>query len=88
MNRRQLAKNTFLGLCGGLLGKKVEEPDVPANGLGVWSIMYTSGPDGKWQKCSEGVYSLADGSEIHSSTEPIPPGWDFLNDPEEDVYNG
>ncbi len=83
MNRRQLAKNGFLALCGALLGKKVElpveSPDVP---------IHLSG-------CTEGGSRLMPMDKIYiyreypaASTEPIPPGWDFLNEPGEDVYDG
>ena len=81
MNRRQLAKNAFLGLCGALLGKKVTEP--------------VESPDVPMQLscCTEGGSRLMPMDRIytyheHASTEPIPPGWDFLNEPGEDVYNG
>ena len=69
MNRRQLAKNGFLALCGALMGKKIVEPP----------ISLTCGTEG-------GIYLYREYAA--GSTEPIPPGWDFLNDPGEDVYNG
>jgi len=72
MNRRQLAKNGFLGLCGALLGKKVAEPveslTASTEGGPCTMIRFPDHPAG--------------------STEPVPLGWDFLNDKEEDVYNG
>ena len=70
MNRRQLAKNGFLALCGALLGKKVAEPPV--------SLSYHT----------EGGPCTMIPDHPTNSTEPIPPGWDFLNDKGEDVYNG
>ncbi|KKM18143.1 hypothetical protein LCGC14_1668730 [marine sediment metagenome] len=77
MNRRQLAKNGFLGLCGALLGKKVEAAEPPD---AVIQLSYSTegGP------CT--MIRFPD--HPAGSTEPIPPGWDFLNDKEEDVYNG
>ncbi len=82
MNRRQLAKNAFLALCGALLGKKVAEP--------VESLScHTEG--GSRSMDSVYIYANAVRRNLHrehSSTEPIPPGWDFLNEPGEDVYNG
>ena len=77
MNRRELAKNAFLGLCGALLGKKVEEPA----GAGLMLTVSTEGG-----KCTQ--HTIRFSEHPAGSTEPVPPGWDFLNDPEEDVYNG
>ncbi len=75
MNRRQLAKTGFLGLCGALLGKKVAEPPVSLS-------CHTEG--GSRLMPMDRIYIYHE----HASTEPIPPGWDFLNEPGEDVYNG
>ena len=41
MNRRELAKNGFLALCGALLGKKVKEPETEIN---YTVTCYTGGP--------------------------------------------
>ncbi len=77
MNRRQLAKNGFLGLCGALLGKKVVEP--------VESLTASTEGD----KCETlNTNFIIFPNHPANSTEPIPPGWDFLNEPGEDVYNG
>ncbi|KKM05809.1 hypothetical protein LCGC14_1750330 [marine sediment metagenome] len=78
MDRRQLAKNAFLGLCGTLLGKKVEEPVEPPGGP-------TSTEGGHWTSMEPIVIYP---NHPAGSTEAVPPGWDFLNDPGEDVYNG
>ncbi len=75
MNRRQLAKTGFFGLCGALLGKKVAEP--------VKSLT-ASTEGGSRLTPMDKIYIYRE----YRSTEPIPPGWDFLNDPEEDVYDG
>lgn len=77
MNRRDLAKNAFLGLCGALLGKKVDKPAEAA-------LMLTERTEGG--KCTQ--YVIQYPPHPAGSTEPVPPGWDFLNDPQEDVYNG
>lgn len=80
MNRRELAKNAFLGLCGALLGKKIkapiEPPDAPV------PLSHSTGY-GKWIR----IIVVRFPEHPAGSTEPFPPGWDFLNDPEEDVYN-
>ncbi len=77
MDRRQLAKTGFLGLCGALMGKKVEKLTKPR-----FFISYS----GEGIKRVRTVIRFPD--HPANSTEPVPPGWDFLNDPEEDVYNG
>ena len=78
MNRRQLAKNGFLALCGALLGKKVEAAEPPD---AVIQLSYsTEGAHGTYR-----IIRFPD--HPANSTEPIPPGWDFLNEPGEDVYN-
>ncbi len=77
MNRRQLAKNAFLGLCGALLGKKLEKPVEPA-----LSLTYST-EGGKWVRTV-----IQYPPHPAGSTEPIPSGWDFLNDSGEDVYDG
>ncbi len=56
MNRRELAKTGFLGLCGTLLGKKVEHsvvPVCPASTEQVqidWVIHYNSYPPGSTEE--------------------------------------
>ncbi|KKK52250.1 hypothetical protein LCGC14_3106840 [marine sediment metagenome] len=75
MNRRELAKTGFLGLCAALLGKKVAEP--------VKSL--TASTEGG-SRSMDKIYIYREYPA--GSTEPIPPGWDFLNEPGEDVYNG
>ena len=96
MNRRQLAKNGFLALCGALLGKKVklpvESPDVPIHLSGCTEGGSRLMPMDGYIKLRESRFnSLIANNKVlieHASTEPIPPGWDFLNEPGEDVYDG
>lgn len=94
MNRRQLAKNAFLGLCGALLGKKVKASVEDLVGAEV--MVSTWGTD---SNVTYHTYHITDTGECvktvvqypphpAGSTEPVPPGWDFLNESEEDVYNG
>ncbi len=67
MNRRELAKNGFVGLCGALLGNPPEEePKVfPAH----WQV-YNDGscdsmsPDRRSVMMVADGYSLSDGTEI------------------------
>ena len=82
MNRRQLAKNALLGLCGALLGKKVEEP-VESAAATIQLTCSTEG--GRWMPMDK---IITYPNHPAGSTEPVPPGWDFLNDKGEDVYNG
>lgn len=66
MNRRELAKNGFLGLFGALMGKLPEKPDETIN------ITMSTGSNGTWKRTSwtclagneEDGYSLSDGTEI------------------------
>ena len=70
MNRRELAKNGFVGLCGALMGKKAKEPEPVGVPTTLWRTC-TLGTEGNWVKSynflavsGEDGYSLSDGTEI------------------------
>ena len=67
MNRRELAKNGFLALCGALLGKLLKKQEQE-----TINITTSTGSNGTWKRTSwtclagnaEDGYSLSDGTEI------------------------
>ena len=58
MNRRELAKNGFLSLCGALLGRK------PERDTGGCTVATTGGVSVCWLVSEGGDYTLSDGEAI------------------------
>ncbi len=76
MNRRELAKNGFMGLFGALLGKL---PEKPVESPVLLSTTYLTTGEGGWKRiegttifpipeCADG-YSLSDGTEIEHGSQ-------------------
>ncbi len=87
MNRRELAKNGFLALCGAFLGKSVKEPESEV------TITCGTSFDGTYHIChAAGSMDIA-GIALEDFR-PVPGhdrlwhGWVQVADPEEDIYNG
>ena len=81
MNRRELAKNGFVGLCGALLGRKVEGPITPdCPDIGFTVRTYTCKAGDGWKVYDDGscdlmspdrrsVMMVADGYSLSDGTE-------------------